>query len=227
MVSAIAFPAITVNPKSVTKLFPDPPSPGSPLLATRPSPAVRTFLALRKSANKLFLRAPGPSPDELNELLGIAARVPDHRKLAPWRFVIFEGDSRTSFGKELARIAGLKPDAEARDVMDAAGLLLRAPVVVAVISSPVEDGRTPVWEQELSAGALCYNLLLAANASGWAGVWLTEWLAYDPDVAGLLGLASGERVAGFVYLGTSTATPQERIRPDLTPIVRRWPADGA
>ncbi|MFN4023677.1 MAG: nitroreductase [Hyphomonas sp.] len=197
------------------------------MLASRPSQAVRTFLALRKSANKLFLRTPGPSPDELNELLGIAARVPDHRKLTPWRFIVFEGENRTSFGAELARIAGMKTDAEARDVVDAAGLFLRAPVVVAVISSPVEDGRTPVWEQELSAGAVCYNLLLAANASGWAGVWLSEWMAYDPDVAGVLGLASGERVAGFVYLGTSTAPPQERIRPDLTPIVRRWPADGA
>ncbi len=225
--SAIAFTAITVNPKSVTKLFPAPPPPGSSMLATRPSQAVRSFLAMRKSANKLFLKAPGPPPDEVDELLSIAARVPDHRKLTPWRFLVFEGESRTSFGAELARIAGLKPDAEARDVVDAAGLFLRAPVVIAVISAPVEDGRTPIWEQELSAGAVCYNLLLAGNASGWAGVWLTEWMAYDPDVAGLLGLRGGERVAGFVYLGTPAAAPQERIRPEMTAIVRRWPQDGA
>lgn len=227
MDSAIAFPAMTVNPKSVTKLFPDPPPSGSPVLASRPSQAARTFLALRKSANKLFLKAPGPTQEQLDELLGIAVRVPDHRKLTPWRFIVFEGEARTSFGAELARIAGQKPDAEARSVVEAAGLFLRAPVVVAVISAPVEDGRTPVWEQELSAGAVCYNLLLAANASGWAGVWLTEWMAYDRGVAGLLGLGDGERVAGFVYLGTSTAPPQERIRPDLAPIVRRWPSEGA
>lgn len=192
------------------------------MLASRPSQAVRTFLSLRKSANKLFLKAPGPSPDELDELLSIAVRVPDHRKLTPWRFIVFEGQSRVAFGTELARIAGKKPDAEERDVMDSAGLFLRAPVVIAVISSPVEDGRTPIWEQELSAGAVCYTLLLAANASGWAGVWLSEWPAYDADAARLLGLGGRERVAGFIHLGTSTLAPQERIRPDVSSLIQRW-----
>lgn len=207
----------------VTKLFPNPPPPGSPLLAARPSGDVRNFLALRKSANKLFLSEPGPTPNELQQLLEIAVRVPDHRKMSPWRFITFQGQSRLGFGKELARIAGKKPGAEERDVLEAAGLLLRAPAVVAVISCPIDDGRTPVWEQELSAGALCYNLLLAANACGWAGVWLSEWITFNEEVDALMGLKQNERLAGFIYLGTATAKPQERIRPDLSGLVSAWP----
>lgn len=207
----------------VTKLFPDPPPAGAPMLAVRPSKAIRDFLSLRKSANKLFLSQPGPDAGELHELLSIAVRVPDHRKMAPWRFITFQGDARADFGKQLGHIAGLKPGAEERDILDAAGLPLRAPTVVAVISSPRDDGRTPVWEQELSAGALCYNLLLAANACGWAGVWLSEWISFSSEVDELLGLKSGERLAGFVYIGTATAQPQERIRPDVSELVTEWP----
>jgi nitroreductase len=110
-------------------------------------------------------------------------------------------------------------------VAEAEKSMLRAPVVVAVISSPVDDGRTPVWEQELSAGAACYNLLLAANAAGWAGVWLTEWAAYDADAGALLGLRGKERVAGFVHIGTARAATPERVRPELSVRVLRWTRD--
>ena len=118
----------------------DPPPAGSPLLAARPANEVRSFLALRKSANKLFLGDPGPTADELQQLLSVAVRVPDHRKMAPWRFVTFQGEARQDFGKALAHIAGRKDGAEARDVVEASGLPLRAPTVVAVISAPVDDG---------------------------------------------------------------------------------------
>ena len=181
------------------------------------------MLARRRSAGKHFIGEPGPSPEALDELLEIAARVPDHRKLSPWRFIVFEGDARAEFGQELARIRGeTLENAESRDLIEAAGLFLRAPVVVAVISSPKDDGRTPVWEQELSAGAVCYNLLLAANASGWAGAWLSEWPAFDADVAKALGLAKTERVAGFIYLGTAKIDPPERGRSNMSEIVTRW-----
>jgi nitroreductase len=193
-----------------------------PLPGARPSKEARAMLALRKSANKLLLGPPGPSPEELDELLSIAMRVPDHRKLAPWRFVVFEGDARERIGALLADILVGRgaPDAQ---IAEAAKSMLRAPVVVMVISSPVEDGRTPVWEQELSAGAVCYNLLLAANASGWAGVWLTEWPAFDPDAGDRLGVGTSERIAGFVHIGTARAHTPERERPDLNGKVTRWP----
>lgn len=195
------------------------------MLATRPSADARALLALRRSAGKQFLTEPGPSPEALDELLTIAARVPDHRKLSPWRFIVFEGDARVEFGHAIAKIHGANlPDAESQDVLFAAGLPLRAPVMVAVISSPDHTHKTPVWEQELSAGAVCHNLLLAANASGWAGVWLTEWLAFDKQVDAVLGLKEGERVAGYIYLGTATMASLERPRPDMSEKVTRWTA---
>lgn len=180
------------------------------------------MLALRKSANKLLLGPPGPSPEELDELLSIAMRVPDHRKLSPWRFVVFEGDARNRIGAELADILSARGAPEPQ-VAEAAKSMLRAPVVVMVVSSPVDDGRTPVWEQELSAGAVCYNLLLAANASGWAGVWLTEWPAFDPDAVKRLGIGASERIAGFVHIGTARAHTPERERPALGAKITRWP----
>ena len=207
----------------MTKRFPPAPAIATPMLATRPSAEARQLLALRRSAGKHFIGEPGPSPEALDELLEIAARVPDHRRMTPWRFIVFEGKSREDFGQELARIRGETLEgAESRDFLEAAGLFLRAPVVVAVISAPTDDGRTPVWEQELSAGAVCYNLLLAANASGWAGAWLSEWPAFDKQVAGRLGLSETERVAGFIYLGTSKISPPERGRADMSKLVTRW-----
>lgn len=207
----------------MTKRFPPPPARDLPLAGARASAEARALLALRKSANKLVLGSPGPSPLELDELLQVAARVPDHRKLGPWRFIVFEGESRAQFGAGLAGILRGR-GAPAPQVEEAENAFLRAPVVVAILSSPVDDGRTPVWEQELSAGAVCYNLLLAANASGWAGVWLTEWPAFDADAGVLLGLKAGERVAGFVHLGTARAATPERVRADVAERVTRWTA---
>ena len=205
----------------MTKRFPPAPPLGDPMLAVRPSAETRALLALRRSANKQFIAAPGPSPEDLDELLEIAARVPDHRKLSPWRFLVFEGEARNRFGDGLAGILSAR-SAPDNEVEAARKLLLRAPVVVCVVSSPVHDGRTPVWEQELSAGAVCYNLLLAANASGWAGAWLSEWPAFDADAGKLLGLEDGERVAGFIYLGTATLAPPERPRADMAEKIVRW-----
>ena len=205
----------------MTKRFPPAPPLGEPMLAVRPSAEARTLLALRRSAAKQFMGPPGPSPDDLNELLEIAARVPDHRKLAPWRFIVFEGEARAKLGEGLAGILAARGEPEAGQ-HTARGLPMRAPVMVCVVSSPVNDGRTPVWEQELSCGAVCYNLLLAANAAGWAGTWLSEWPAFDADAAGLLGLEAGERVAGFIYLGTATIAPPERPRADMAEKITRW-----
>jgi nitroreductase len=208
----------------MTKRFPPPPLRDVPLPGARPSTDARALLALRKSANKLVLGAPGPAPDELDELLSVAARVPDHRKLGPWRFILLEGEQRSRFGEALGDILRGR-NAPQPQVDEAEKSMLRAPVVVVIVSSPVDDGRTPIWEQELSAGAVCYNLLLAANAAGWAGVWLTEWVAFDDDVSALLDLRDTERVAGFVHLGTARAATPERVRADVGERIRRWTGD--
>ena len=150
-------------------------------------------------------------------------RVPDHRKLEPWRFIVFQGEARKRFGAEIEAIYKAEnPDSDAPTYAFEKDRPMRAPSVVAVISSPNPDHKTPVWEQELSVGAVCYNLLLAANAAGWAGVWLTEWLAFDASIAKLLGLGTNERIAGFVYLGTSSVKNPERPRPDPAKKITRY-----
>lgn len=210
----------------MTAYFPSAPSLGTPMLSTRPSPEARQLIALRRSVSKRSLTEPGPSATALDELLTVATRVPDHRRVAPWRFLVFEGGARAAFNQRAVEIQKQEdPDASETMLADTAGYFTRAPVVVAVISSPDPSHKTPVWEQELSCGALCQNLLLAANASGWAGCWLSEWIAFSPGINALLGLTDYERVAGYIYLGTAKEMPQERMRPDTQAKITRW-SDG-
>ena len=209
--------------RGMTGLFPTSPPVGTPMLATRPSAEARRLIGLRRSVSKRSLIEPGPSGDQLDTLLTVAARVPDHRRLAPWRFLVFEGDARDAFNQRAVEVQRQEdPDATETMLADTAGYFTRAPVVVAIISSPDITHKTPVWEQELSCGALCYNLLLAANASGWAGCWLTEWIAFSSGINSILGLTEHERIAGFIYLGTAKDAPQERLRPDLASKIARW-----
>lgn len=164
---------------------------------------------------------PGPTVTELDTILTIGARVPDHGKLAPWRFIVFDGDARARAGNALALILeGRGSDADR--IAFTKGAFLRAPVVVAVVSSAGPHPKIPEWEQVLSAGAVCMNLCHAAHALGYVANWLTDWFAYDAAALPVLGLKDGERVAGFVYIGTAAEPPQERPRPALTDIVTRW-----
>ncbi len=180
-------------------------------------------LGERRSVSANALREPGPDADTLAAMLRIAARVPDHKKLVPWRFLLFEGDARAAFGERLARRwAALEPDASPVRLETERTRFLRAPLVVAVVSSPVANPVAPEWEQVLSAGAVCLNLLHAAHAFGFAGNWITEWYAYDEEMRAALGLAPHERVAGFVYIGTPKEKPPERDRPDIAAIARPW-----
>ena len=207
----------------MTMIFPRPPAVGTGLKPARDSAEIREFLALRRSTPKQCLTSPGPSASDVDALLQIAARVPDHRRVEPWRFIVFEGEARRDFGRQAAGIFKRKtPEATPGDIATEQDRFLRAPTIIAVISAPDTAHKTPVWEQELSAGAACMTLLLAASAAGWAGTWLTEWLAYDADVAALLGLGPEERVAGFICLGTASAEPPERPRPDMPAKITRW-----
>ncbi len=189
------------------------------------SDAVIDFLKFRRSNLAKTMSGPGPTEIQLDEILEIAARVPDHRKLEPWRFIIFRGEARQSFGHHLGAVFQKNnPDMPQDRVIFEAGRLQRAPVVVAVISSPIDCPRgTPEWEQQLSSAAVCFNLCLTAQACGFAAQWLTEWYSYDPDIAQILKLGSSERVSGFIYLGSATETPTERKRPVLSALTRIWP----
>jgi nitroreductase len=149
--------------------------------------------------------------------------VPDHKKLAPWRFILFQGAARAEFGKVLAQVCAAEvKDPGAFRLENEAKRFLRAPLVIAVISRVVKNPAAPEWEQILSAGAACQNLSLAATALGYGVQWITEWCAYSDGVRRALRLAEHERVAGFVYIGTPKEKPDERERPALAEIVTSW-----
>lgn len=186
-------------------------------------PQTIELLLSRRSSKVLTLEEPGPSASDLETILTAAVRVPDHGKLAPWRFLTFRNESRAAFGETLRRrFLDLQPDASADHADFEARRFLRAPLIVAVISRITPGSRIPDWEQQLSAGAVCQNMLVAATALGYGCCWLTEWCAYDAEVAAALGLAQGERVAGFVYIGTNALPNAERPRPALADICRDW-----
>jgi nitroreductase len=157
---------------------------------------------------------------QLQQILAAASRTPDHGKLFPWRFIVFEGDARRRMGELLVEsLLVSEPQAATERVEMERGRFLRAPVVIGVVSRVREAIPIPEWEQILSAGAACQNLMLAAHALGFVANWITEWPAYNPDVKARLGLKPGERIAGFIYLGTSAVALEERPRPALNEIV--------
>ncbi|RYF89354.1 MAG: nitroreductase [Caulobacteraceae bacterium] len=188
-----------------------------------PSQPVLDFLARRRSASALTLAAPGPSETQLTDLLRLAARAPDHGKLAPWRFIILTGAGKAAFAAGLEAIAAKRPDAT--KLLAKLGKLKAPPLGVAVVSSP-RPGEIPEWEQLLSAGAVCTNLLNAATALGYGANWITDWYAYDPEAKALLGLSAGEQVAGYVFLGTPSEASAERVRPDVTALTSVWTPAG-
>ena len=196
------------------------PELGDSLAAAHPNEATLNLLRLRRSTPADFMIEPGPNTDTLSDMLRIAARVPDHRRVVPFRFIRFQGDARVRFGEVLeTAFMAHTPDANEGRVAIERNRFCRAPVVIAVISSVNREHRTPEWEQILSAGAVCQNLLLAANAHGFAAQWLTEWYAFDEVVAKAMALTENERIAGFVYIGSTNDLPKERGRPDLNEII--------
>jgi nitroreductase len=188
-------------------------------MLNRPAPDTIGLLLTRRSGSAKTMTGPGPDAEQLRTILTAAARVPDHGKLFPWRFIVFEGHARARFGDILAEcLTATETVSDERLALERARFL-RAPVVVAVISRLREGIPIPTWEQELSAGAVCQTMLIAATALGFVANWLTEWPAYNPLVAERLGLAAGERIAGCIYIGTPAVPLEERVRPDPDKIV--------
>ncbi|MEI6487261.1 MAG: nitroreductase [Sphingomonadales bacterium] len=184
----------------------------------RTTPA--TLIATRRSGKAREMVAPGPDAGQLAALLESAARVPDHGKLAPWRFVVVANRAAFADGLLAAYRAG-KPDAGRLEKEAVHQFAVQAPCLVVVLSSP-KPSHIPLWEQELSAGALCQNLCLAAHAHGFVANWLTGWAAYDAGVLDLLGGMAGERIAGFIYIGSQGRPLEERPRPDMAAITTLW-----
>jgi len=182
-----------------------------------------SLLLTRRSGSAKAMTGPGPSPNELKTILRAATRVPDHGKLAPWRFIIFEGESRARIGEVLvACTLEDDPQASSERLATERNRFQRAPIVVGVISSVREGIPIPEWEQILSAGAVCDHIVLASHALGYVANWITEWCAYHPKVRRAMGLLSGERVAGFIYIGRSAQSLEDRPRPDIEKLVTRF-----
>lgn len=186
---------------------------GDPLPAPTSSDEMRLRLATRRSAPAQALTDPGPSVAEIEDILTLGARSPDHGKLFPWRLVVLGRQSRAELAEALTPLAALQPQPEkAKAVL---GKLTAAPVTILVVSAPVPSQKVPEWEQQLSAGAVCMNLEHAANAVGYSASWITDWYSYDPQALDILDVGGGEKVAGFVHIGTLAEVPLERPRPDL------------
>jgi nitroreductase len=183
------------------------------------SPETVAFLARRRSASAVTLREPAPDAAELRTLFTLATRVPDHGKLAPWRFVVLSGEAKLAFVERLEAVAATRP---ARDQLVAKLAKLRIPPLsVAVVSRYVRD-KIPEWEQRLSAGSVCTLMLVGAQAMGYGANWITDWYAYDAEAAEVLRLGPDERVAGFIHIGTPAEPPLERVRPDVDQLVETW-----
>lgn len=186
------------------------------------APDALELLLTRRSGSAKAMTGPGPDAAQLDAILSAATRVPDHGKLTPWRFIVFEGDARARLGAAMAELFVEKMPGAIPELIEAERRrFLRAPVMVAVVSRAEGNAKVPEWEQVLSAGASCMALLTAAHALGFAGSWLTEWPAYDERAKPALGLTANERIAGFIYLGHPAAALEDRPRPALETIVER------
>jgi nitroreductase len=182
------------------------------------APEVLRFLALRRSAAAVTLAEPAPDADQLADLLRLATRVPDHGKLAPWRFIVLEGAGKAAF---VERLEALSQDRGDPSLAAKLAKLKIPPLAVFVVSS-LKPGAIPEWEQLLSAAVVCTNLLYASLAMGFGANWITDWYSYDPEAQAILGLRDGERISGCVLIGTAREAPLERERPDVEPLVTHW-----
>lgn len=185
--------------------------------------ALRDYLLTRRSVTAPFLAEPGPDADTLNEMLTIASRVPDHGKLAPWRFVIIAGEARARAGEKLAGIIkSREPDADEARLETERNQFLPAPLTVGVLSTAAPHVKIPEFEQLLAAGNAAFNLIHAANAHGFGAHWVTRWYTFDAEAAAMLGAKEGERFVGFIHIGTPTTRLEDRDRPDVAAKTTYW-----
>jgi nitroreductase len=163
------------------------------------------------------LKEPAPSDAEIETLIRIASRVPDHGRLEPWRFIVYRGEARERIGEKLAELAEKRegPLPEGR-ILQERSRFSRAPLVIGVISVPRQNPKIPQWEMFLSGGAAAMNLVIAANAMGYSTNWITNWYSDVEEGRRILGVAPHERVIGFIHIGSFGGQVSERPRPDVT-----------
>lgn len=178
-----------------------------------PNSETYNLLMNRRSVVAKMMSGPGPDTDSIKQILAAAMRVPDHGKLAPWRFIVLTGKDRERLGDLIAKALVDENESSVSVAEKMKGYATQGPVLVVAVSRVVEHPVIPAWEQELSAGAACQNMLIAATALGFASQWLTGWSAFSPTVMGGLGLANNERIAGLMFFGNHGEQPTDRRRP--------------
>ncbi len=186
------------------------------------APETLNLLLSRRSGSAKRMQGPGPTADQLHRIIAAGIRVPDHGKLAPWRFIVFEGEGRARMGEILAQCIAGERDTSPERIEQERNRFMRAPIVIGVVSRVREQIPIPVWEQELSSGAVCMTMLLAAHAMGFVANWITEWCAYHPLVLARVGLKPTERIAGYIYIGHPVEPLEERPRPPVDAITTRF-----
>ncbi|MEP3264368.1 MAG: nitroreductase [Hyphomicrobiales bacterium] len=185
--------------------------------------SLAAYLSTRRTVPSLNLGGPKPDEDVVSKILEIAVRVPDHGKLAPWRFIRYPAENCVDIGRYLSDLWGREnSDASLERLALEKTRFMRAPMVIGVVSNPITPHKVPVWEQQLSSGAVCLNLIHAANAYGFAAQWLTEWYSYHDEAMRYLGVQEGERLSGFIHIGTPKVEPSERTRPTVDTITSVW-----
>lgn len=181
------------------------------------------LLLTRRSSDVKTLTKPAPEGDDLEQILTAATRVPDHGKLAPWKLLLLHKQGQKKLGDVCAKLFKKQyPDASEKELEHERARFTRAPLVIAVLSTPKESKKAPVWEQEMSAGAVCMNILHASHALGYGAKWLSEWPAFRSEVVEQLGGSKTDKIAGFIYIGTPTEKPEERERPKLSDVVEEY-----
>lgn len=189
--------------------------------------SILALLETRRSGRPRDLVAPGPDAAQLRRILAVATRTPDHGKLHPWRFVTVRSGQRADFAALLDRAyRAANPDPGRLEIEANERFAHQAPALIVALSSPTEGHKIPVWEQQLSCGAACMNLALAAHALGFAAGWVTGWAAYSPIVRDAFG-AAPERIAGFLFIGTPGMALEERLRPAYDEVVSLWTQPAA
>ena len=187
------------------------------------SSSLLAHLATRRSGKPRDMVAPGPDAAALRDIIALALRTPDHGKLAPWRIVTVAGDQREAFAALLKRAwVADNPGAAGMDLSALDQFAHQAPTLVVLLSTPVAGAKIPVWEQQMSAGAVGMNLLHAAHAHGFVASWLTGWAAFNPQVAAAFGARDGDQIVGYFFLGTASRDLDERPRPEYDEVVRAW-----
>lgn len=180
-------------------------------------------LATRRSGKARDMIAPGPDAAQLREIIALSLRTPDHGKLAPWRIVTVADDQRDALAALLKRAwIAENPGAAGMDLSALDQFAQQAPTLLVLLSTPVQGSKVPVWEQQMSAGAVGMNLLHAAHAQGFVGSWLTGWAAYSPQVAAAFGAGEGDTIVGYFFFGTAAKDLDERPRPEYDDVVQSW-----